>query len=233
MTRRYYVAQIPMAGGLARLDGAEGVHATRVMRVKLDDTITLFDGRGHEATASIVQLDRNACDCQCQPAVAIDREPTVSLELGIALPKPERAKEMIERLTELGVQAVTPLVTERSQRPPTASQLDKLRRVVIEACKQSERNVLMRINDPQTSQQFAAGEHLGQCLLLDRTGALLLSDAGIDDSPCVAVVGAEGGWTSAEIDRFEHAGFQSICLGKRIYRIETAAVAIAARRLAD
>ncbi|MFG0289926.1 MAG: RsmE family RNA methyltransferase [Rhodopirellula sp. JB044] len=145
MTRRYYAPDLLTQQPLVELPSEEATHAARVMRVQVDDEVELFDGKGNQAVATVNFVDRRQCVCRSEKPEVVDREPSVYLELAIALPKPDRAKEMIERLTELGVARVQPLVCERTQRPPADSLLGKLERIVIESCKQSGRNQLMSI----------------------------------------------------------------------------------------
>jgi len=250
MTRRYFAPTLADDGPWVTLDRHESGHAVRVMRVKVGEAVTLFDGRGNEAEGTVAAVERNACHCRCEPPRAVDREPTAELVLGVALPKPERAKELIERLTELGVRRVVPLVTERVQRGPSENLLAKLRRVVVEACKQSGRNVLLEIAEPARTPAFF-NEPTSYELesppdqpsrstapkrfrwLLHPDGAPLTprpADGGLHG---LAAIGPEGGWTGAEVAAAREAGFERKSLGKRILRIETAAMTAAARTLCD
>jgi 16S rRNA (uracil1498-N3)-methyltransferase len=228
MTRRYYVSKLPSQGGPIVLPDAEAVHAVRVMRVQIGDAIELFDGHGNECEAIVRQISRNHCECEASAPRGVDREPGLIIDLGIALPKPDRAKELIERLTELGVRRVTPLIAERSQRPPSDSLLEKLSRAVIEACKQSGRNQLLEI-DPscRAADFFSATRNGTQLLAHPESQARSMSSLAEDDSFTVAI-GPEGGWTDQEVEIAKREGFQTLNLGERIYRVETAAVAIAA-----
>lgn len=227
MTRRYFVPELA-SSGLVSMPTEEAQHAIRVMRVQAGDAVSLFDGRGHECEATVVAIGRN--DCQCKPGVviAVDREPACEIHLGVALPKPDRARELVERLTELGVASLTPITASRTQRGPSDSVLEKLRRGVVEACKQSGRNRLMRIDDPVSSTEFFARD----------SGASVCIVAHPSDSPTslfdlrgqasiTAAIGPEGGWTEEEVSLAIGAGYRAVDLGQRIYRIETAAVAIA------
>lgn len=228
MTRRYFVPELPSRGGHIPLPDAEAQHAVRVMRIQVGESIELFDGRGHQSQAIVRQIGRNQCECEASPPLAINREPDILIDLGIALPKPDRAKELIERLTELGVHRVTPLLAERSQRPPSDSLLEKLERAVVEACKQSGRNQLLQIHPPQPADDFFAAGHLGTKLFAHpmpdgRTMASLARQ-----SHFTAAIGPEGGWSDHEVETALSTGFQPLHLGSRIYRIETAAVTIAA-----
>ncbi|MDG2223829.1 MAG: RsmE family RNA methyltransferase [Rubripirellula sp.] len=227
MTRRYFASELPPAGGLVALSTEESQHAIRVMRLQLGDQVMLFDGNGAEAEAKVADLGRNRCELQVQTVQLISREPPCELELAIALPKPDRARELIERLTELGVKSVTPITAQRTQRPPSSSLLQKLRRGVIEACKQCQRNQLMEVHDPRPSLEFFADKPSGVCWIAHPVESRQPIIAGEALGQVTAAIGPEGGWTEEETAIAIDNGYQPIDLGKRIYRIETAATVIA------
>lgn len=227
MTRRYFLPDLPPPGGSVALPEPEAKHAIRVMRVKMGDEVTLFDGKGSESHAIVDQLTRSECRCVAQPAAKVDREPSRAIHLGIALPKPDRARELIERLTELGVKTVTPLVAQRTQRPPSDSLLEKLRRGVIEACKQSERNELLQILPTEQAVTFFTFPQGPFRLIAHRSPRSISLDAANTPNQVLAVIGPEGGWTDDEFRVACEQGFVPIDLGRRIYRIETAATVIA------
>jgi 16S rRNA (uracil1498-N3)-methyltransferase len=228
MTRRYYVPDLPGQGGHVSLPDAEAQHAVRVMRLQAGDEIELFDGRGNQSLAVVRMIRRNQCECEAEVSRQVSREPSRIIDLGLALPKPDRARELLERLTELGVRSVTPLVAQRSQRPPSDSLLEKLNRTVVEACKQSGRNHLLEIREAMGAGEFFASAR--ECIGLiahphaDSMGVGSVSREGA----IMAAVGPEGGWTDDEFELARRHGFLPLQLGRRIYRIETAAVVIAA-----
>ena len=154
MTQRYYAPELPKTEATIRLSEPESQHALRVMRLAVGDSLTVFDGLGHESPATVASISRNACECLVEGAIAVDRSPVRELQFAVALPKHDRARELIERLTELGVKLVVPLIAQRSQRGPSASSIVKLERAVIEACKQCGRNDLMTISPPLTTREF-------------------------------------------------------------------------------
>jgi 16S rRNA (uracil1498-N3)-methyltransferase len=227
MTRRYFVPDLPQNGGLVALPGSEAQHATRVMRVQIGDSIRLFDGKGSESKAIIAQLARSECHCDAEPSKLVDREPARAIHLGIALPKPDRARELIERLTELGVKSVTPLTAERTQRPPSDSLLEKLRRGVIEACKQSGRNELLQVLPTESARDFFTSSDAETRLIAHLSSESTALDAAMESNIVNAAIGPEGGWTDDEVRFAIDHGFTPINLGERIYRIETAATVIA------
>ena len=229
MTRRYYHSELLSEGAIVALCEPESQHALKVMRVQVGDEIELFDGQGRQATAIILETNRRECHCRVETIHVVDREPSTRIHLGVALPKPDRARELIERLTELGVHTLTPIVADRTQRPPSPSLIDKLRRAVTEACKQSERNSLMRIDDPaKTPQVFGFSPNVKRKWIAHPNGDSIQRIDCTQASDVFALIGPEGGWTDSEVDSAVESGFVKISLGKRIYRIETAAVVVAA-----
>ncbi len=236
MTKRYYCATLLDQPGLVCLDDAEALHATRVMRVRVGESVVVFDGLGNEAEGQIATANRKDCSIDIAKPQHVDREPALDLTLAIALPKPDRAKEMIERLTEIGVKRVCPIVCNRTQRPPTDSLLEKLRRIVVEACKQSQRNVLMQIDNPIPIDQLTTDSGGDFDLsIVAHTGGGQVDEwlaANRDSRSSVrAAIGPEGGFSEDEFARLADAGFVSVGLGQRILRIETAAVVIASKTL--
>jgi len=227
MTRRYFAPELPVAGGNLTLSETESQHALRVMRVGVGDPVTLFDGCGNESQGTVTELGRKECHCNVEPPIAVCRELGRSIHLAIALPKPDRARELIERLTELGVETITPIVAQRTQRPPTESLLDKLRRGVIEASKQCGRNVLLKIAPITTFSEFLA---------TDQTGVLWIAHPDCKENSieliretrkAVVLIGPEGGFSDGEVEQATEGGYVTIGLGRRIYRVETAATSLA------
>lgn len=228
MTRRYFAPELPDGGGPVTLSGEESQHAVRVMRVQIGEFLTIFDGKGREAGAKVIEVGRNACTVLVEEPAVVDRETARSIHLAVALPKPDRARELIERLTELGVQSVTPVVATRTQRPPSSSLIEKLRRGVVEACKQCGRNQLLDLRDPIPAKQYFSEPIEGASWIAHPEGEPISTLASSNEDVVTVAVGPEGGWTQEEVVWATNVGFQWLGLGKRIYRIETAATVIAA-----
>lgn len=237
MTLRYYCAELPIAGGIIDLPEDEAVHAARVMRVQPGDSVVLFSGDDRESLGTIVSVGRKQVTVELAPAQVVSRELDYFIHLAIALPKGDRAKNMIEKLTELGVARITPLHCERSQYEVSEAAIDKLRRAVIEACKQCQRNRLLQIDHGQSFSSFLreheqaeVDSHQSIDLIAHPGGhsfAATLESQG-SNAACI-LIGPEGGFTAEEVDAAVKHGWQRISLGERILRIETAAAAIAAR----
>ena len=219
----------------ATLEGPEAHHLLNVMRAKPGDEVVLFDGSGVEFEARVERCGRSSVELAVLSRTVLDRELPFALIVGVALPKGDRQKWLVEKLTELGVTSLVPIETRRGVAQPVASALDRLRRSVVEASKQCGRNRLMRIEGPRTVERFVLDADRGDPRWIAHPGGECLAkqfemirgrDAEIDSIS--VVVGPEGGFALEEVDVAIAAGWQKIDLGMRILRVETAAVALAA-----
>ena len=231
MSNRFYCPEPPREGRF-RLDADESRHLLRVCRHQVGDRVELFDGSGLSYVARVVEIGKDAAWLEAEgPATAAPPPPCV-IEIGAAAPKGDRFDWLVEKAVELGVFRVEPLLTERSVVDPRGSKLDRLRKTVVEASKQSGRSRLMDVDAPSRLKAF-----------LERPDGLrLLADPAGDPPerwPPIArgevvrlAVGPEGGFTEAEAALAESLGWRSIRLGPHILRIETAVIAGAAAILA-
>lgn len=229
------------------LDGAEAHHLIHVLRAKPGLEVTLFDGSGAEFLARVERVDRSAVRLAVLERRPVDRELSVQITLGVAMPKGDRQRWLVEKMTELGVACLTPLITERAVAQPSGEALRRFERTVIEASKQCGRNRLMQIAAPLRWRDFVAGAG-GRGLEASREkhepltppdsmarffahpgGAAAMADIanklrGVGE--IVLAVGPEGGFTDAEARQALDAGWRAIDLGTRILRVETAALAM-------
>jgi 16S rRNA (uracil1498-N3)-methyltransferase len=213
------------------MDGSEAHHFLHVVRGKAGDSITLFDGLGEELVARATKITRGTVDFEITDRQAISRELPVKLVVGVALPKGDRQKWLMEKLTELGVGQVVPLETARGVAQPTEQALARLMRSVIEASKQCGRNCLMQVRPAESLETFFSRGSDGNRLRLfadtQAVGEQSLSPPPTGSEIWIAV-GPEGGWTDAERQLAQQHSWQSTLLGDRTLRVETAAVALAA-----
>lgn len=231
MSERFYSAN-PIRDTDFELSGDEAHHLEKVMRTPPGAIVVVFDGSGCEFRAEVLSYRKGTAALRTLERREISREGAVSLHLGVALPKGDRQKVLIEKLVELGTTRLTPLISRRGVAQPTDGALARLERSVTEACKQCRRNLRMEIAAPQTWERFAA-ETAADLRLLAHVappdGALPSPlPAPIAGTSLVAAVGPEGGWTDEEVAVAVAAGWRIVTLGPRILRVETAAVALAA-----
>jgi 16S rRNA (uracil1498-N3)-methyltransferase len=226
MSERFYI-NWPLAPGPVELSGAEAHHLAKVRRFRAGDAVCLFNGDGREYAARVVHVERRRIALQVTGVASPDRELPFALEVAAPLPKGDRGQFLVEKLTELGVTRFVPLTTERSVIHPREGKLEKLQRYVIEASKQCGRNVLMQIAPVEAWASYCRRADSRSLRLLAHPGEPLIASAR-HESACLAV-GPEGGFTDEEIALARSAGWQTIGLGPRTLRIETAALLLAAR----
>jgi len=157
----------------AELSGDEAHHLTRVMRQKCGDLVTLFDGAGREFRAEITDLRKDRVVLRILETRLVDAEPQRRVTIAVSLPKGDRQKWLVEKLTELGCHRLIPLQTERGVAQCSDQVLERLRRWVMEATKQCKRTRLMRISPEQTIGEMQSAECRMQSV---RTAAGNVSD---------------------------------------------------------
>ena len=242
MPDRYFI-ESPVVSECAILAGAEAHHLLHVMRAKAGTRVTLFDGSGWQFDAIVQRTGRNEVELSITGRQEIDREPPIAVTLGVALPKGDRQKWLVEKVVELGVARLVPLETERGVAQPAEKALERLRRGVIEASKQCGRNRLMEIAEPKVWRKFLAENGNAACRLLahprQECGESPQRRPGDQRRLCepgarpaagysaALAVGPEGGFTAEEVALAVAGGWQAVDLGPRILRVETAAVALA------
>jgi 16S rRNA (uracil1498-N3)-methyltransferase len=235
MSERFFSSS-PITIDRATLDGPEAHHLLHVMRAAVGDSVTLFDDSGAEFVAIVESMARSQVELRVTERREIDRELPVQLTVGVALPKGDRQKWLVEKLTELGVTTLVPLTTDRGVAQPTAAALERLRRSVIEAAKQCGRNRLMKMSEPQSLSDWLSTAPLaGELrspeelrLIAHPTGKPLRDFLARAPLPTKLAIGPEGGFTDDEVSMAVTAGWHTVDLGPRILRVETAAIALSA-----
>jgi 16S rRNA (uracil1498-N3)-methyltransferase len=229
MSERFFITSSP-AAGRARLVGDEARHLAKVLRAKPGDAVVLFDGSGRAWPALVETLGRGEVTLEVGEVVESPTARLPAVTLAVALPKGERQKWLVEKLTELGVATLVPLVTERGVAEATPGAIERLGRGVIEACKQCGRDTLLGVGQPATVAEIVAAKPAAAVgILADPAGGLLDLVPWRQAAEVIGLVGPEGGFTAGELAAADAAGWPRIALGNHVLRIETAAVALAAR----
>ena len=229
MSHRYFVDR-PITQDTATLTGSEAHHLLHVMRAKPGAEVVLFDGSGNEFPARVETLRRSEADLAVLGQELVDRELPSPLVLAVALPKGDRQRWLVEKAVELGVTRLIPLETTRSVAQPNAKAIERIRRAVIEASKQCGRNRLMEIPSPLAWDDLlcSAADVPVRLVAHPSSDSRFASIEALSSGPSVLAIGPEGGLADEEIDEALRHGWQTVSLGPRILRIETAALTLAA-----
>jgi len=228
MTAAHFFART-VDGDRVELDGEEARHASRVLRIRLGEIITVADGDGRVVRAKVVEAG--------EPLVAEvlerwdDPVPVPQIQVFHAIPKSRKLDEVVRRLTELGVDLVQPFPSERSvagwDEKKAATQTVRLRAIAHEAAKQSRRSRVPVIEQPRPLDAIALPP---TTWILDEEAAIRLRDALPEVAPATVgvVVGPEGGLDRMEVAALSARSAVAVSLGSAVLRTETAGLAAAA-----
>ncbi len=203
-------------------------HLGRVLRMQPGQQIRIFDGRGHECLATLVQADKRRVVARLDQALPATTESPLQVHIGQCLSRGDRMDYAVQKATELGMASMTPLFSERCEVKLKGERQDKRtqhwQQVAVSACEQSYRAVIPEIAPPQPLSQWLQGVQADLKLVLHHRTPRPLRDLPAPGSIAL-LIGPEGGLTPDEISEAEAAGFTSIALGPRVLRTETAPVA--------
>lgn len=226
MTTRIYLAQKLQTGASVILPPEPSHHLAQVLRARVDEQIILFDGQGNSALAELKELSKRQVTVTITDIIREDRESNLNLHLYQAVSRGKKMDLTIQKSVELGVTEITPIISERCGVKLSDDRWEKRQQhwqgVIISACEQSGRAYLPRLN-PILDIQAVAQEVKGPSVTLAPTATTKLKDLQATASLNL-LVGPEGGFSADEIKMLEQQGVQSINLGPRILRTETAAL---------
>ncbi len=225
--RRFFCDPLPQTGEV-EIGESEAHHLLHVLRVKVGEFIELFDGKNHQATATVSQIGKRSVVAEIESWKSVSVELPTRLVIAAAMPKGDRQQFLVEKLVEMGCSELWPVQYQRSNVKMEPKTADKWRRYVLEASKQCGRNQLMEIREPQSSRELLAHATFQQAWVADPTAALSLKPSASHAETLVAI-GPEGGFTSEELQWAEASSWQRGHLGPRVLRLETAAIVVAAR----
>ncbi len=229
MSRRIYTPQALSVGTTFELDESAASHISRVLRMRAGEQIRVFNGDGWFYIAQLKEVGKRKVSVSIENRIAGTAESTLMTHLGQVLSKGERMDYAIQKATEMGVQTITPLTSERCDvrlnAERGAKRLQHWQHVAISAAEQCGRAIVPEIRPIQnvnTWIQDLNSEELG-LVLHHRTNQSL--DSLASPTKVRLLIGPEGGLTTEEISMAEAKGFVATTLGKRVLRTETAPVA--------
>ncbi len=225
---RFYEPTSLAEGQHHSLSDAVVQHVCKVLRMKAGDHIHLFDGNGSEYSCIIEHADKRSASVKVQAISTINRQSPLNIHIGQSISRGERMDYAVQKATEMGMHAMTPLFTERCEVRLNSERQDKRIRhwqqVAISACEQSLRNTLPIINPAKQLNDWLNSVEADVKLVLHHHTQVPLSQMATPASIAL-LIGPEGGLTDAEITMAIDAGFQPVTLGPRVMRTETAPVA--------
>lgn len=207
----------------------EAHHALHVLRLKVGDTLDVFDGRGHEAQCSIVEISKDAVRLQ---TLTMSNTPALPCRITLAQAIPKKSMGLIvQKATELGVASIVPLASDRSvvKLDEDSKKMERWREIALDACKQCGNNWLPEIQPPRKARDFlnSPGQFdlkLIASLQLDSKPLKAILGDATNPKSVLILIGPEGDFTPAELGLAKSAGCLPLSLGPLVLRAETAAI---------
>lgn len=225
--RRFFSPQ-PLAGKTSLvLEGQLVNYLTRVLRLTAGAEFQLFDGQ-QKCLARLVSHTKSQVTVEILQQLPVQEASPLYTHLGQALPKGDKFEWLVQKATELGVNEITPLMTQLSDiklSPARAEKkLQQWQQIAISACEQCGRDNLVTINTPVNLAQWLSQRQEDVRLLLNPYAENSSLQA-IQPASLALLIGPEGGLTDAENKLALAAEFTGLRLGPRVLRTETAPLA--------
>jgi len=240
---RQFVDAPLRVGARVELTEAALQRLVRVLRLGAGDPVVLFNGDGRDYAATLLSAGKREGVAEVTGTADARAESPLRITLAQALARGEKMDLVLQKAVELGVHAIAPIITERTEVRLDAERSDRRmqhwRGVLAGACEQSGRAVLPTLSEPRALADFAAsldaadanaadgadGTAMHRLMLDPREGATLASLDLAPDARVVLVIGPEGGLSERDAAALRAARFSGLRMGPRVLRTETAALA--------
>ncbi|MBA3581199.1 MAG: 16S rRNA (uracil(1498)-N(3))-methyltransferase [Gammaproteobacteria bacterium] len=225
---RVYLPTPLHAGETVNLDERARHHLVTVLRFESGMSCNIFDGQGNEYSATLEVKGKHA-HALLQSKIISPRESPLALHLGQGICRNDRMDWVTQKAVELGVQRITPIITERTQTrmdvKRETKRMEHWQAIIIAACEQSGRCYLPTLHAPLNVPEWLdACTNLDACLLLDPQGAQTVQSLPTNITSAALFIGPEGGLSDKEREAAYQQNWQGLRLGPRILRTETAAL---------
>lgn len=231
--QRFYTKEPLKIGATIQLSESAAAHATRALRLNVGDKAIVFNGDGMDYGCELISIKKNIVHASIFDATPIHNESPLNITLLQAISSGDRMDFTIQKAVELGVKHIQPISSQRSVVKLSAERAEKRtehwQNIAASACEQSGRAFVPQVSAPLNFSQLFM--HLSKThnadqlkITLAPNGTRQLKDIAKPSGDIFLLIGAEGGLTPEEIALANAQGFESVLLGPRILRTETAAL---------
>lgn len=227
---RLYVPQTLTANETIELSKQAAHHIATVMRMKAGREVILFNGQLHEGKegefkATLAYVDKKNVCVAVGEFVERSTESSLHTELGICLIKNDRMDWLLQKATELGVNKISPLWSEYTDVKIPSDRIEKKyqhwQQVLINACEQCGRTSIPEISLPQKIAAWCESVEADKKIILHPYSGNSVTQE-TQPVSIALLIGPEGGFSESEVEQALAKNFQSVTLGARILRAETA-----------
>lgn len=204
----------------------EVVRHISVLRLRITDQISFFNGDGYDYITEFTILERRKISIRVLAAKLVENESKLDLTLLMSIIASDKFDLVVQKAVELGVKRLIPIYAQNTQRfkaDKLISRMEHWRKIILASSEQSWRASLMELLEPLEFAQAVTNNSAKLKLILSPHHAGNLAVA-VEAPSAVLLVGPEGGFTSTEVELAVQAGFVVWQLGTRILRAETAAL---------
>ncbi|WP_241650175.1 16S rRNA (uracil(1498)-N(3))-methyltransferase [Rosenbergiella collisarenosi] len=203
-------------------------HVGRVLRMVAGQQVLLFDGSNHIFLSEIVEATKKQVTVMTGTAEVDDRESPLNIHLGQVLSRGEKMEFTIQKSIELGVNTITPLISERCGVKLDKERLEKKlaqwQKIAIAACEQCGRNRIPDIRPVMTLGEWLSEPSDALKLNLHPRASQSINRLTLANNKVRLLIGPEGGLSATEIAQASADHFTDILLGPRVLRTETTAL---------
>ncbi len=237
MDKRFFIdSEIKInIGDKVVLMGDEHMHLAKVMRLRAGDNVECFQDGSEIFGCKILQVGKNDTTLEVLNSYPRTANPKIKITLFQGLPKLDKLELISQKLCEIGVSEIVPFYSKFCIAKPNDNKVERLRKIVISACKQCGRTRLLRVNLPVKLQEIVPMfDDYDYVLFANEKEDVKRIDKAIfeisqsknKDISIAYVVGSEGGFSEDEIELLSKF-CSSVSFGKRILRTETASIFVA------
>lgn len=226
---RCYLPQPLKPGQSIELPPDIAHHLSNVLRLRVAQTLILFNGQGGEYPAHVTLVEKKRMHVLVDAYMDKNRESPLSITLAQGIARGQKMDYTIQKGVELGIRRIVPILNGRSNIRLTEDRERKKhehwQKIIIAACEQCGRNSLPVLDSPITCRQWVEMDTNPVKMILDPQADQGIAEISMDANALTVLIGSEGGLDADEIARAEACGYIRVSLGRRVLRTETAAVA--------
>lgn len=214
------------------IEGEDVKHISKVLRCRIGEELEICDNDNNEYICEITNIDKSQVELNIVEVVDIKRESDLKIKVYQGLPKGPKMEMILQKLTEVGVDEIILVQTKRTvvkvDDKKEDKKIERWERIIYEAAKQSKRGKIPKLRGVLSFKEALADMKENGFNIApyenERTKSIKQAIKGVDIKNIGIFVGPEGGFEDTEIKAIEEIGGQSVSLGPRILRTETASL---------
>lgn len=230
---KFFVEDSNITGNVCTIEGDDVKHIYKVLRLKDGDVVNINNCKGVEYIGEILEVNKKEVKVNLIEKVELNNESPIEVQLFQGLPKAAKMDLIAQKCTELGINEITPIITERvvvkGNETSEFKKVDRWNRIALEACKQSKRSIIPTINQPIDFDTLLEALRSFDLVVVpyenQENQGIRYVKAQVKDKDIkkvAIIIGPEGGFEESEIEALKESGSYIVTLGPRILRTETA-----------